>query len=122
MKPSNKTQAIGAGRAGETASRVSGDIGRNQVKTGCLLDPISSLQTLQPLEKAQNGNGHHLQKVGMELASAPRPLGVGVQSAGMRTAVARASARRGNPTDRRRPKLLSIVPLSPHDPLGAARK
>jgi hypothetical protein len=38
------------------------------------------IAVLQRLEKAQKGNGKPLQEVGMGLASAPRPLGVGARS------------------------------------------
>ena len=37
----------------------------------------------QALEKAQNGNGQLLEKVGMDLGLAPRPLGVGATRLGL---------------------------------------
>jgi hypothetical protein len=43
--------------------------------------PGASSQSGQALEKAQNGNGRLLEKVGMDLGLAPRPLGVGATSA-----------------------------------------
>ena len=43
--------------------------------------PDASCERGQALEKAQNGNGRLLEKVGMDLGSAPRPLGFGATSA-----------------------------------------
>jgi hypothetical protein len=43
--------------------------------------PGASCESGQVLEKAQNGNGRLLEKVGMDLGLAPRPLGVGATSA-----------------------------------------
>ena len=42
--------------------------------------PDASCESGQALEKAQNGNGQLLEKVGMDLGLAPRPLGFGATS------------------------------------------
>ena len=42
--------------------------------------PDASCESGQALEKAQNGNGQLLEKVGMDLGLAPRPLGFGAAS------------------------------------------
>jgi hypothetical protein len=42
--------------------------------------PNASCEGGQALEKAQNGNGQLLEKVGMDLGLAPRPLGFGAMS------------------------------------------
>src|SRR5271168_2839256 len=50
--------------------------------------PNASCESGQALEKAQNGNGRLLEKVGIDLGLAPRRLGVGATSAwGWRRAV-----------------------------------
>jgi hypothetical protein len=43
--------------------------------------PDASCESAQALEKAQNGNGQLLEKVGMDLGLAPLPLGFGATPA-----------------------------------------
>ena len=91
-------------------------IGINKTAAVCVLcemgrgdkgsTPGASCESGQALEKAQNGNGQLLEKVGMDLGLAPRPLGFGATSAGVgatsawgcrRRKIRPASARAGKP-------------------------
>jgi hypothetical protein len=64
---------LGKGRRG-LALRASSGTGRRRQGAN------ASCESGQVLEKAQNGNGRLLEKVGMDLGLAPRPLGVGATS------------------------------------------
>ena len=73
----------------------------------------ASCESGQALEKAQNGNGRLLEKVGMDLGLAPRPLGVGATSAWGRRNVGLGLAPRRFGVDGAMPivNAISFIPL-----------
>jgi hypothetical protein len=71
--------------------------------------PNASCKSGQALEKAQNGNGQLLEKVGMDLGLAPRPLGVGATSAWGWRRVGLGSTESAKSAPRRYTTLLDLV-------------